>query len=232
MQKINQWHQFDTSIQVAEAVCNQVIRLAEQAISEKGNFKIVLAGGSTPEKVYQLLAHAETDWSKWMIYYGDERCLPADDKERNSIKAGHTLLEKVNIPSSQIYTMPTELGTVEAAKKYRLTIAEVDQFDLVLLGMGEDGHTASLFPGHQNNLEETVHEIYNSPKPPPERISLSANTLANTKKLFFIVTGVSKVEPVNQWKQGAELPVATISPISGVDIYIDNAALGKGTCTE
>jgi len=78
--------------------------------------------------------------------------------------------------------MPTELGTVEAAVEYREAIADVDQFDLVLLGMGEDGHTASLFPGHVNDSEETVHEVYNSPKPPSDRISLSAKTLANTRQ--------------------------------------------------
>ena len=226
MQKINQWHQFETATQVAETICAEIIQLAERAISETGNFKIVLAGGSTPEKVYQLLVDANTDWSKWMIYYGDERCLPANDEERNSVKASRALLDKVNIPSDNIFTMPTETGTVEAAKQYRLAIAKIDQFDLVLLGMGEDGHTASLFPGQQHDQQETVHEVYDSPKPPPERISLSAGTLANTKKLFFIVTGESKVEPVNQWKQGVDIPVATISPASGVDIYIDNAAIG------
>ncbi len=226
MQKIIKWHQFKTAAEVAETICAEIIQLAEQAISETGNFKIVLAGGSTPEKVYQLLVDAKTDWSKWMIYYGDERCLPADDKDRNSIMASRALLDKVDIPSANIFTMPTELGTVEAAKQYRLAIAKIDQFDLVLLGMGEDGHTASLFPGQQHDQQETVHEVYNSPKPPPERISLSAGTLANTKKLFFIVTGESKVEPVQQWKQGVDLPVATISPVSGVDIYIDNAAIG------
>ncbi|MEE9326872.1 MAG: 6-phosphogluconolactonase [Cocleimonas sp.] len=226
MQKINQWHQFETATQVAETICAEIIQLAERAISETGNFKIVLAGGSTPEKVYQLLVDANTDWSKWMIYYGDERCLPVNDEERNSVKASRALLDKVNIPSDNIFTMPTETGTVEAAKQYRLAIAKIDQFDLVLLGMGEDGHTASLFPGQQHDQQETVHEVYDSPKPPPERISLSAGTLANTKKLFFIVTGESKVEPVNQWKQGVDIPVATISPASGVDIYIDNAAIG------
>ena len=161
-----------------------------------------------------------------MIYYGDERSLPIDDEERNSVKAGRALLDKVDIPSANIFTMQTELGAVEAAKQYRLIVQKVEQFDLVLLGMGEDGHTASLFPGHQHDQQDTVHEVYDSPKPPPERISLSAATLANTKKLFFIVTGESKVEPVNQWKQGGDIPVATISPASGVDIYIDNAAIG------
>lgn len=225
MQKINHWHQFATASQVADAVCEQILLCAEQAIVERGCFKIVFAGGSTPEKIYQQLVFAKTDWSKWMIYYGDERCLPANDKDRNSILANNALLTKVDIPATNIFTMATELGAVEAAAKYRSVIADVDQFDLVLLGMGEDGHTASLFPGQQHNLEESVHEVYNSPKPPSDRISLSAKTLANTQHLFFIVTGESKREPVKLWKQGVELPVASISPVSGVDIYIDNAAI-------
>ena len=226
MQKINQWHQFETAAQVADAVLDQILKSAELAISKRGCFKLVLAGGSTPEKIYQELANAKTDWSKWMIYYGDERCLPADDKDRNSIMAANALLSKVTIPATNIFTMPTELGAVEAAEKYRKTITNAGQFDLVLLGMGEDGHTASLFPGHIHDLEETVHEVYNSPKPPPERISLSAKTLANTRQLFFIVTGASKQDPVKQWKQGSGLPVASISPKNGVDIFIDNAAIG------
>ncbi len=226
MQKIKQWHQFDTAAQVADAVVEQILIIAEAAIAKRGSFKIVLAGGSTPEKIYQLLAKAKTDWSKWMIYYGDERCLPANDKDRNSTMATNALLSKVAISPANIFSMPTELGAVEAAKKYRLTIADAGQFDLVLLGMGEDGHTASLFPGHQHNdLDDTVHEVYNSPKPPSDRISLSAKTLSNTRKLFFIVTGDSKRDTVKQWKLGADLPVATISPVAGVDIYMDKAAI-------
>ncbi len=98
MQKINQWHQFETATQVAETICAEIIQLAEQAISETGNFKIVLAGGSTPEKVYQLLVNVKTDWSKWMIYYGDERSLPAGDEERNSVKASQALLDRKPTP--------------------------------------------------------------------------------------------------------------------------------------
>ncbi len=226
MQIINQWHQFETAAQVADAVLKQIIISAEKAIAAKGSFKIVLAGGSTPEKIYQQLANVKTNWSKWKVYYGDERCLAANDKDRNSIMATNALLKKVDIPSTNIFTMPTELGAVEAAKKYRETIADVDQFDLVLLGMGEDGHTASLFPGHLHDHEETVHEVYNSPKPPSDRISLSIKTLANTQQLFFIVTGESKQDPVKQWKRGTDLPIATISPKTGVDIFIDNQAVG------
>lgn len=226
MQIINQWHQFETAAQVADAVLEQIINSSEKAIATRGSFKIVLAGGSTPEKIYQQLVNAKTDWSKWMIYYGDERCLPADNKDRNSIMASNALLTKVAIPSENIFTMHTELGAAEAAKKYRDVIVNAEQFDLVLLGMGEDGHTASLFPEHINNLQETVHEVYNSPKPPSDRISLSAKALTNTKQCFFIVTGSSKTDPVKKWKLGKDLPVATISPSAGVDIFIDSAAMG------
>ena len=129
MQKINQWHQFNTASEVADAVLEQILQSAEQAITARGCFKIVLAGGSTPEKIYQQLASANADWSKWMIYYGDERCLPADDKERNSIMADNALFSKVSIPKDNIFTMPTELGAVDAAKNYRTAIADVGQFD-------------------------------------------------------------------------------------------------------
>jgi 6-phosphogluconolactonase len=225
MQTINQWHQFETAGDIAEVVCTQIMLSAQRAIAERNRFNLVLAGGSTPEKIYQLLAQLNADWSKWYIYYGDERCLATDDSERNSIMAANALLRKVDIPLANIFTMPTELGAMEAAKQYRQAIADVEQFDLVLLGMGEDGHTASLFPGHNNKEDEAVHEVYHSPKPPSDRISLSAKTLANTRQLFFIVTGASKSEPVKQWKQGMNLPVATIAPSAGVDIYIDQAAL-------
>ncbi len=225
MQKINQWHQFDTSTEVAAAVCEKILLKAEQIISANGSFKIVLAGGSTPEKIYQQLVKAKTDWSKWLIFYGDERCLPADDKDRNSIMAYNALLGKVDIPAENIFTMPTELGAKEAAEKYRQVIDNVNQFDIVLLGMGEDGHTASLFPGHIHDLQESVHEVYNSPKPPSDRISLSAKTLSNTQQLMFIVTGDSKRIPVKQWKQAENIPVSTIAPDCGVDIYIDSAAI-------
>ncbi len=225
MQKIKQWHQFETATEVAEAVCTEIISYAEQAISERGRFNLVLAGGSTPEKIYQLLTHVKTDWSKWFIFYGDERCLPANDAERNSVMAANALLNKVAIPSENVFTMATELGAIAAAEKYRKAIAGIEQFDLVLLGMGEDGHTASLFPGQKHDLNETVHEVYHSPKPPSDRISLSAKTLANTRHLFFIVTGAAKQEAVKQWKQDKDLPIANIVPTAGVDIYIDQAAI-------
>jgi len=224
MQPNNRWHTLETADQVALAAYEQILKSAEQAIADHGTFKLVLAGGSTPEKVYRLLAHADADWSKWYIYYGDERCLPADHADRNSLMATSAFLEKVAIPDSQIFTIPAELGPEPAAKKYQQIVASALPFDLVLLGMGEDGHTASLFPGHQHQENELAHAVYNSPKPPPERVSISAKALSNTQQLIFLITGKNKQEAVKNWRSGQALPVATIVPENPIDIYIDRDA--------
>lgn len=224
MQKNCRWHYLETAEQVALAAYQQIFCAADHAIAEHGKFKLVLAGGSTPEKVYRLLAQARADWANWHIYYGDERCLPADHQDRNSLMATQVFLDKVAIPASQIFTIPAELGPEQAAERYRLTVAEAGEFDMVLLGMGEDGHTASLFPGHQHQQNELVHAVYNSPKPPPERVSISAKALSNTRGLIFLITGANKQEAVNLWRSGSDLPVAAIAPENPVDIYIDSDA--------
>jgi 6-phosphogluconolactonase len=226
MQIIKEFLIFESSAEVAEEVCDDILHHAEQAIAERGCFKLVLAGGSTPEQVYRLLAKKPAAWEHWYIYHGDERCLPADHADRNSVMAANALLDHVAIPPEQIFTMPTELGTEQAKLAYQAVIADRLPFDMVLLGMGEDGHTASLFPGHVHNDEESVHAVYNSPKPPPERITLSAKTLSSTRRLLFIITGASKRAAVKQWQGGEILPVTTINPESGVTVYFDKDALG------
>lgn len=224
MQKNCRWHHMETSEQISEAACLQILNAAKTAISEHGKFKLVLAGGGTPEKVYRLLADSDADWANWHIYYGDERCLPADHQDRNSLMASRVFLDKVAIPANQIFTIPAELGPEVAADRYKLAVSKAGMFDMVLLGMGEDGHTASLFPGHQHQQDELVHAVYNSPKPPPERVSISAKALSNTRELIFLITGANKQEAVSQWRSGSDLPVATIEPENPVDIYIDSDA--------
>jgi 6-phosphogluconolactonase len=217
------WHCLETAEQVAEAAYQEILEAADSAIAERGQFKIVLAGGTTPEKVYRLLAEAQTDWSKWHIYYGDERCLPKDHTDRNSVMATQVLLDKVAISHAQIFTIPAELGPEQAAAQYQETVKAALPFDLVLLGMGEDGHTASLFPGHQHPEDELAHAVYNSPKPPPERVSISAKALGNAQQVIFLVTGTNKHEAVKLWRSGADLPIATIVS-DNIDIYIDRDA--------
>lgn len=224
MQNNIRWHHLNSADEVAIAACRQILEAANRSISERGLFKLVLAGGSTPEKVYRLLTKADTDWSKWHIYYGDERCLPSDHSDRNSLMASVAFLNQTTIPPSQIFTIPAELGPDLASERYRKTIAAALPFDLVLLGMGEDGHTASLFPGQIHDPDELAHAVYNSPKPPPERVSMSAKALGNTRQLVFLITGKSKQEAVTNWRQGLDLPVASIVTENPVDIYIDSEA--------
>jgi 6-phosphogluconolactonase len=224
MQQNSRWHTLEAADQVALAAYQQILDAAKYAIAERGSFKLVLAGGGTPEKVYRLLAQADADWERWFIYYGDERCLPIGHADRNSLMAESVFLDKVAIPKAQIFTIPAELGPEAAAQQYRQIVAVALPFDLVLLGMGEDGHTASLFPGHQHNEDELAHAVYNSPKPPPERVSISALALSNTQQLIFLITGANKQDAVNSWRSGEDLPVATIIPKTPIDIYIDKDA--------
>jgi 6-phosphogluconolactonase len=218
-----QWHALATADDVALAAYQGILAAAKSAITERGLFKLVLAGGTTPEKVYRMLAQADADWSRWFIYYGDERCLPPDHAERNSVMAEQAFLSKVSIPKMQVFTIPAELGNRQAADQYRQVVKDALPFDLVLLGMGEDGHTASLFPGHQHNSDELVHAVYNSPKPPPERVSIGAKALGNARQVIFLITGTNKQDAVKLWRSGHDLPVASISS-DNIDVYIDRDA--------
>ena len=125
----------------------RILDAAARAIERRGRFLIVLAGGNTPRGIYRMLRTADTDWSRWQVYFGDERCLPADSAERNSRMAADAWLNHVPIPQDQVHAIPAELGASAAALGYAETLRGVGDFDLVLLGLGEDGHTASLFPG-------------------------------------------------------------------------------------
>lgn len=220
-----QWITLQTSDDVAYAVRDEILLAANDAIKDHGEFRIVLAGGSTPEQVYDLLAKEDCDWGHWSIYLGDERCLPIDDPERNSQMIQRILLNKTSIPENNIHFIPAELGPVEAARLYSEATKHSLPFDLVMLGMGEDGHTASLFPGHiHNDLEELSHAVYDSPKLPLERVSLSASCLSNNQKLLIMTTGEGKKKAIKQWLEGAALPVSTITSQGEVKIFLDQAA--------
>ncbi|MGB4498839.1 MAG: 6-phosphogluconolactonase [Methylococcaceae bacterium] len=224
MQNNIQWKQLETADLIAQEVCARILNLANEAIAARGQFKLVLAGGSTPEKVYRLLAKSNADWSKWFIYHGDERVLPIDHADRNSVMAANAFLNLVAIPKSQIFDMPTELGTEESAAAYRSIVEAAMPFDLVLLGMGEDGHTASLFPNHVHNENDVVHSVYDSPKPPFERITINAKALSNTDNLYFLITGANKRDALKQWKDGHDLPVSTVNAKKNLVIFLDDAA--------
>ncbi|MBG7601276.1 MAG: 6-phosphogluconolactonase [Gammaproteobacteria bacterium] len=223
---LNNWHLFDDVPGVAREAARRILTAADREITAKGRFSIVLAGGGTPESTYRLLVDADTDWSKWHIYFGDERCLPIDDVERNSVMAASAWLDHVTIPDENIHPIPAEQGAEAGASAYSLLIADAVPFDMVLLGMGEDGHTASLFPGQIHSDSELVHAVHDAPKPPPDRISLSRNALSDCMELLILVTGASKQQAVTRWKQGGNLPIANIGAHDAVDILLDKDAAG------
>ena len=223
---LSHWHLFDDAPGVAREAARRILKAADRAISAHGEFSIVLTGGRTPKSTYRLLVDADTDWSKWRIYFGDERCLPIDDTERNSLMAAVSWLDHVAIPAKNIHPIPAEQGAEAGASAYSLVVADAVPFDMVLLGMGEDGHTASLFPGQIHSNSELVHAVYDAPKPPPDRISLSRNALSNCSELLILVTGAGKQQAVARWKQGEALPIANIGAHDTVDILLDKDAAG------
>ena len=221
------WHPFETNSVLLAAAVEMITSAATQAISARGKFRIALAGGATPRTIYEKLVEIKTDWRAWHIYFGDERCLPPYDPERNSAMVDAAWLKHVPIPQQQIYVIPAELGAVKAASEYAKVLQGVPEFDLVLLGLGEDGHTASLFSSHEWGIEPaspSVLAVHHAPKPPAERVTLSAWRLSRARQVIFLVSGASKHEAVVQWRNGTAIPASAIMPVNGVDVLVDRAA--------
>jgi 6-phosphogluconolactonase len=202
-----EWMALDSADVVASTVLEMISDAAIQAIAERGHFSLVLAGGTTPQKVYRRLASSEQVWARWALYYGDERCLPVGDDERNS-----TMVERSGLAARvvQHYPIPAELGAETGAAQYEPVVAAALPFDMVLLGMGEDGHTASLFPGHDHDLPRLVIPVHDAPKPPPDRISLTPGALKRCREMIVMVTGSSKAAALQGWQEGRKLPVAEV----------------------
>jgi len=225
-----QWDLLDDSEAVARRACDLIGEAAEGAIAARGRFSLVLAGGSTPRRAYELLRDTQQQWQRWSFYFGDERCLPAGDRERNSHMAAQALLDHLPLAPEQVHAIPAELGGEAAAIAYADTIAPALPFDLVLLGMGEDGHTASIFPGHEIPEGRSVYAVSDAPKPPPQRVTLAPDTLGRCRLLLYLVTGNSKRAALAQWRRGdCHLPVACI-PFRGEARVLADWAAGSPRC--
>jgi 6-phosphogluconolactonase len=230
---------------VAAEAAERVIRAADEAIALAGRFSFVLAGGSTPKALYELLAGGEfsdrIDWRNVEIYFGDERTVPPDHKDSNYGMAHAAMLSKLPIPEANVHRMRGEIDPVEAAKEYGLLLKE--KFgdggpDLVLLGMGDDGHTASLFPGTPA-LRETKHRAFANPVPQLKttRLTMTAPFINRAREVIVTVTGANKASRLAEVLEGPRdperLPVQLIQPPSGkLTWLIDTAAAGRGAPEE
>ncbi|WP_163095979.1 6-phosphogluconolactonase [Acidithiobacillus ferrianus] len=220
----NTWHIHPDPATLAQRLTVAIARSAREAIATRGGFHLVVAGGGTPQAAYALLPQWGGDWQCWHIYHGDERCLPPEDAERNSLMLEKTWLSKVPIPARQIHHIPAERGAEAAARDYA-TALPAHAFDLVLLGVGEDGHTASLFPGHDWGMEKgspATIAILDAAKAPPQRVSLSGWRLRYTREMFFLAAGSGKRPALAAWLRGEALPAATVGTTA--DIWLDAAA--------
>jgi 6-phosphogluconolactonase len=221
------WQVFPDAAALAEQSVALILGAAREAIAARGVFHLVLAGGNTPKDAYERLRECGANWVKWQIYFGDERCLPRGDPGRNDTMTRRAWLDHIAIPPVNIHPIPAELGAEKGAQRYAEILRRAPQFDLVLLGLGEDAHTASLFPGQQYGLEKNqldVVAVRMAPKPPPERVSLSAARLGRARRVLFLVGGETKREAVKLWRAGADIPARHIMPVQGVDVYVDRAA--------
>ncbi len=229
--------------EVARAATRRFIELARAAIAANGRFSVALAGGSTPKRVYELLASEEftgqTDWARVHIFFGDERCVPPDHHESNYRMAREALLAQVMLPLENVHRMVGEGDAVANARLYEEELREFfndapwPQFDLIMLGMGDDGHTASLFPGSRALTEEGAWVTANwVEKFNTFRITLTAPAINRAAHVMFIVTGAGKAERLPEVLHGPRepqrLPSQLIKPVQGtLEWFTDKAATAK-----
>lgn len=222
-----EWRAFADSNALVDALADALQAEAEAAIAARGVFHLVLAGGTTPLALYRALAERNAGDARWHIWYGDERCLPADHPERNAFMAEAAWLAASRIPPENRRPIPAERGPQEATTIYAVWLAGVPDFDVALLGMGEDGHTASLFPGHDwGDFPDSpdVLAVDDAPKPPAERVSLSAARLNRSTRVWFVVTGASKRDALLRWERCEALPVAVVHGRQETVAWLDAAA--------
>jgi len=221
-----------------------IVRLANEAIVTRGRFTIALSGGSTPKVLYSLLGdepyRSQIDWVQVDIFWSDERCVPPDSEESNYHMAQQVLLSKIPIPASQVHRMPADQPDRDAAsqaytEEMQRTFGTngIPNFDLIQLGMGPEGHTASLFP-HQPSLHEQQRLVMpvSVPKPPPQRLTFTPPLLNAARQVLFLVTGAEKADAVQAVLEGEydpdEYPAQIVRPDNGEVVWmLDKAAAAK-----
>jgi len=229
------------ALHVAQTAAEWIVAWARQAIDERGRFTIALAGGSTPQATYQQLAsppHRDgIDWSQVHVFWGDERCVPPDSADSNYGMAHEALLSRVPIPDRNVHRMQGELPAERAAQAYveelrRFFGTPWPHFDLVLLGMGTDGHTASLFPGSPvlDEGERCVVAVTADYQDRPVcRVTLTPVAINAARVVMFLVTGQQKAAMVQQALEGppGRLPAQRIQPDDGDLYWLLDAAAGS-----
>jgi 6-phosphogluconolactonase len=220
---------FPTKAELVQAAAEKVIATVNAAIYERGRCALALAGGGTPRDVYALLAadgyRRRVDWSNVFLFWGDERCVPPDHPDSNFRMVNESLLSHIAIPTANVFRMKGEMEPAAAASEYEQHLehffgAGLPPFDLILLGLGEDGHTASLFPGTSalDERKRNVAAVF-VPKFNAYRVTLTLPVINHARQIMFIVAGKSKSQIVPQVLKSdqptKELPASLVQPQNG-----------------
>ncbi|WP_286927815.1 MULTISPECIES: 6-phosphogluconolactonase [Aeromicrobium] len=225
---------FDSADDLALAVSRQLAARVHAVATAGRTPRIVLTGGSIATKIYGRVSSENADWRVAEYWWGDERFVPEGHEDRNDRQAREGFLDRLGIPDEHVHAMPAhgcELSMAEAADAYAKTLPE-DPFDVVLLGVGPDAHIASLFPGHPqvHETERLAVEVFDSPKPPPERISLTYPALNHTRATWFVVSGADKAEAVAKAMIGTPIDQAPAAGARGLEEtvwFLDTAAASR-----
>ncbi len=232
---------YSDPVTLARALAALFIETARASIARHGSFSVALAGGSTPKAAYELLAvpplSMSLDWSKVSIFFGDERCVPPADDRSNFKTANDAFISAVGIPAANVHRMRGEDDPTVAAAAYRFeltqALGERPRFDLTMLGMGPDGHTASLFPGEDplTDDDRLVRAVYSSSQT-QWRITLTPRVLNASRLVVFAVEGSAKAAMLEQVRTGprnpTQFPAQIIAPTSGDLIWLLDAAAANG----
>ncbi len=220
---------------LARVAADAVVRYVQEPLVTRGVARVALAGGQTPRKLYQLLAGpphtTRLDYSLVHFYFTDERCVPADDPQSNYGMARETLLTPAGIPEGNAFRIDGELPPAEAADAYESLLHEQlgdsPAFDLVLLGLGEDGHTAGLFPGGPELNAAGRVAASRAPTAPADRVTLTLNALADARQVLFIVSGKHKADAVARALAGEDLPATRVATAARARWLLDAEAASQ-----
>ncbi|HSF06596.1 MAG TPA: 6-phosphogluconolactonase [Methylomirabilota bacterium] len=216
---------------LADRAAQSIVEIAAEAVATRGRVMLALAGGDTPRRTYARLAASPQreamPWASTFVFFGDERCVPLDHADSNFRMARETLLDKVPLPPGQVFAMPSDAADPEAgavayarvlAEAFKLRRGEIPRFDLVLLGMGLDGHTASLFPGSPvlKEIFRPVAAVHAAAAAIPQRITLTLPVLNAAANILFLVSGAEKAKAVKAvLGERTLLPAGMIQPEKG-----------------
>lgn len=246
--QMNKLEIYDNAKELAWAAAMRFASLAEQAIQERGRFTVALSGGSTPKATFSILAGKPfadaLPWQAIYFFWGDERCVPPDHPDSNYRMANETLLGKIAVPRENTFRIPAEDEDHDrAAANYSETIrqffnSDLPRFDLVFLGMGPDGHTASLFPGTTAlQIKDRIAVANYVEKFQTYRITLTATAINNAENVIFLVAGEDKAATLKEVLEGErqpeKYPSQLIHPVNGELLWmLDEAAAAELTAQD